>query len=61
MTLCKDVRNLLFGANKHDVDAWVVVNALEEPIQVDSVCSRYVSHIWAASLYGHLDDSIIVL
>ena len=55
------VRDLFFGANVLDLNAWVRVDTFEEPVQIHSVSAGNMSHVRATAFDGHLDDGVVVL
>ena len=57
----QDVCELLLGADEFYKDAWVQPDTVEEPIKVDAVSAANVSQVRAATLNGHLNDSVVVL
>ena len=44
----EEVGQLLFGVDILHEDAWVLVEDLEQPVQVDSVSALDMAHVWAA-------------
>ena len=49
-----------FGVNIFDLDLWLQVNSVEQPIKRDTVDSRQMSHCWTSSFDNHLDDNFVV-
>ena len=52
---------MVFGADVLDLDFWVQVDSIEQPIKRNSVGSGNVSLCTAYSLYHHLDNCFVVL
>ena len=59
-SLCQDVCELVFGVNVFDLDLWVQIDSIKQPIKSNSVVSGNVSHCRASSLYDHLDHCFVV-
>ena len=51
------VSKLVFGVNIFDLDLWLQVSSVEQPIKRNSVGSRHMPHCWTSSFDNHLDDS----
>ena len=49
----QNVCELVFGVNVLDLDLWVQINSVRQPIKSNSVVSGHVSH------HYHFDDSLI--
>ena len=56
-----DVSKLVFGVSVFDLDFWVQINSIEQPIKKNSVGSGDVSHCGTSAFHNHLDHSFIVL
>ena len=52
---------LVPGVNKFDLDLWVQVDSVKQPVKCNSVGSGHVSHRRTSALYAHFDHSFIVL
>ena len=49
-----------FGVNVFDLDFWVQIDSIEQPIKSNSVGSGYVSHCGISSFYDHFDHCFVV-
>ena len=58
--LCQYVCELVFGANKFDLDSGVQVDSVKSPIKRNSVGPGYVSHCWTSAVDDHLDHRFII-
>ena len=56
----QQVSELFFGVNIFDLDFWVQVDSVKQPIQRDTVDHRHVSHHWASSFDDNLDHCLVV-
>ena len=61
VSLGQYVCELVFGANVFDLDFWVQIDSIEQPIKSNSVGFGNMSHCRASSLYDHLDHCFVVL
>ena len=59
--LCQDVCELVFGVDVFDLDLWVKINSIKQPIKSDSMSSGNMSHCWTSAFHNHFDHSLIVL
>ena len=50
-----------FGVDVFDLDFWVQINSIEQPIKSDSVGSGNMSHCRTSAFNDRLDYSFIVL
>ena len=48
------------GVNIFDLDFWLQVNSVEQPINCDTVGCGQMSHCWTSSFDNHLDESFVV-
>ena len=48
IALCQYVCELVFEVHVFDLDLWVEVDSVEEPIKRNSVDPGYVSHLWTS-------------
>ena len=55
IALYQNVCELVFGVNVFDLDLWVQVDSVKQPIKRNSVRYGYVSHCWTSALDDHLD------
>ena len=53
--LCQDVCELILGVNIFDLDFWVKINPIKQPIKSNSVGPGNMSHRWTSAFYYHLD------
>ena len=60
ISICQYVCELVLGVNMFDVDLWVQIDSVEQPIKRNSVGSGHMSHCWTSSFDNHLDDSFVV-
>ena len=58
--LCQDVCELVFGVDLFDLDFWVQINSIKQPIKSNSVSSGNVSHRWTSAFHNHFDHSLII-
>ena len=56
-----DVSKLVFGVDALDLDFWVQVDSIEQPIKRNSVGSGNMSHCRTPSFNDHLDHCFVVL
>ena len=59
--LCQDVSKLVFGVDVFDLDFWVQLDSVEQPIKSNSVGSGNMSHCRASSFNDHFDHCFFVL
>ena len=52
---------MVFDVNKFDLDSWVQVDSVNQPITLDSVHSGHVSHHRTSTFNDHPDHCLIVL
>ena len=57
----QDVCELVFGVNVTDLDFWVQIEPVKQPIQSTSVGSGNMSHRWTSTFDNHFDYRLIVL
>ena len=50
---------MVFGVNVLDLDFWVQIDSIEQPIKSNSLGSGNMSHCLASSLYDHLDHCFV--
>ena len=55
------VCELVLGVDVFDLDFWVQIDSIEQPIKSNSVDSGYVSHCGISSFYDHFDHRFVVL
>ena len=58
--LCQDVCELILGVNVFDLDFWVKINPIKQPIKSNSMSSGNMSHRWTSAFHNHFDHSLIV-
>ena len=51
VSLCQYVCELVFGINVFDLDFWVEIDSIEQPIKSNSVGSGNMSHCGTSSLF----------
>ena len=61
ISLCQYVCELVLGVNVFDLDLWVQIDSIKQPIKSNSVGPGNMSHCRASSLYDHLDHCFVVL
>ena len=59
--LWQDVCKLVFGVDVFDLDLWIKINSIEQPIKSNSMSSGNMSHCWTSAFHNHFDHSLIVL
>ena len=60
--LCQDVCELVLGVDVFDLDLWVKINPIKQPIKSNSMSSGNMSHCRTSAFNNnHLDYSFIVL
>ena len=59
--LCQDVCKLILGVDVFDLDFWIQINSIEQPIKSNSVGFGDVSHCRTSAFHNHFDYSFIVL
>ena len=60
ISLCQYVCELILGVNVFDLDFWVQIDSIKQPIKSNSVGSGNMSHCRTSSLYNHLDHNFVV-
>ena len=55
----QNVGESVFGMDIFDLNLWVQVDSVTQPIWRNSVCSRHVSHRRTSAIDDHLDSSIM--
>ena len=60
ISLCQHVGELVFCVDVLDLDFWVQIDSIEQPIKSNSVGSGNMSHCRASSLDDHLDYCFVV-
>ena len=55
------VSELVLGVNIFDLDLWLQVNSVEQPIKRNAVGSRHMPHCLTSALTDHLDHSFVIL
>ena len=60
IALCQYVCELVFGVDVFDLDLWVQIDPVKQPIERDFVGSANMSHCWAPAFDDHLDHRFIV-
>ena len=58
---CQDVCELILGVNVFDLDFWVKISPIKQPIKSNSMSSGNMSHRWTPAFHNHFDHSLIVL
>ena len=48
------------SVNRFDRNSKVFSDSFEDRIEINTMCSWSVAHIWASSFDGHSDDGIVV-
>ena len=61
ISLCQDVCELVFDVDVLDLDLWVKINSIKQPIKSNSMSSGNMSHCWTPAFHNHFDHSLIVL
>ena len=56
-----DVSELVLGVDVFDLDFWVHINSIEQPIKSNSVGPGNMSHRWTSAFNNNLDHCFIVL
>ena len=56
-----DIGNLVFGVDVLDLDFWVQIDSIEQPIKCNSVSPGNMSHCGTPSLNDHLNHCFVVL
>ena len=59
--LCQDICKLILGVDVFDLDLWVKINSIEQPIKSNSMSSGNMSHCWTPAFHNHFDHSLTVL
>ena len=54
------VCELVFGVNVFDLDLWVQIDSIKQPIKSNSVGSGNMSHCRTSTLCNHLDHCFVV-
>ena len=57
---CQDVCKLVLGVDVFNLDFWVKINPIEQPIKSNSMGSGNMSHCWTSAFHNHFDHSFIV-
>ena len=57
----QNVSEVVFGVDVFDLDFWVQINSIKQPIKCNSVGPGDVSHCGTPSFNDHFDLSFIVL
>ena len=52
---------MVFGVNVTDLDFWVQIDPVKQPIQSNSVGTGHVSHCGTSTFDNHFDHRLIVL
>ena len=60
MSFGQNVSELVLGVDVLDLDFWVQVDSIEQPINSNSVSPGNMSHCGTPSLYNHLDHCFVV-
>ena len=60
ISLGEHVCELVFGVNVLDLDYWVQIDSIEQPIKRNSVGPGNMSHCGTSSLENHLDHCFVV-
>ena len=55
-----NICGLVLGINVLDLDFWVQVNSIEQPLERNFVGPGNMSHCWTSAFHNHLDHSLIV-
>ena len=56
----QDVCELVLGVDVFDLDFWVKIDSIEQPIKSNSMSSGNMSHCWTSACHNHFDHSLIV-
>ena len=51
---CQNVCKLVFGVDILDLNSWVQIDSVKQPIWSNSVGSGYMSHCWTSAFVDHL-------
>ena len=54
------VCELVLGVNMFDLDLWLQVNYVEQPIKRNSVGSWHMPHVWTAAFDDNFDHRFII-
>ena len=57
----QDVSKLVLGVDVLDLDIWVQVDSIEQPIKRNSVSPGNMSHCGTPSFNDHLDHCFVIL
>ena len=57
---CQYVCELVFDINVFDLDFWVQVDSVKQPIKSNSVVAGHVSHWWTSAFDDHLDHRFVI-
>ena len=61
ISLCQYVCKLVFGVDILDLNLWIQIDSVKEPVKSGSVGSGYVSHCWTSAFDDHLNHCFAVL
>ena len=56
IVLCQYVCELVFGVDTFDLNLWIEIDSVKQPVKSNSVFSGYVSHCWTSAfddLFNH--------
>ena len=60
ISLCQHVCELVFGVDILDLNLWVEIDSVKQPIKSNSVGSGHVSHRRTSAFDDHLDHCFVV-
>ena len=58
-TIGQDISELCVGVDMLDLDFWIQVNLVQQPVQVNTVNLGNMSHGWTTAFDDHLDRGIV--
>ena len=56
-----ECQRLVASIDVFDLDFWAQANPVKQSVQVNTVSPGNMSHGWAPTFYGHLDNSVIII
>ena len=57
----QNVRELVFGVDVFDLNLWIQIDSVKQPVKSNSVGSGLVSPCWTSASGDHLDHCFVVL
>ena len=58
-TIGKNISELFVGVDIFDLDIWIQVNLVRQPVQVNTVNLGNMSHGWTTAFDDHLEGGIV--